>query len=171
MTLQHVRWWNSHIQPVIDEDTTRADRYWNWILISATSNIAGRFFSRKPKGCTIGLEHNRYFIPCALIQLIGKFPYFIDQKKKSVFVWYLSVAPKKALTSLEDVKLNADELPKRLGAISLDIAVIHSLNWRLKDRTALHATIEGGDQLLEWYTKQGMSVYPKIKNYILDSVG
>lgn len=81
------------------------------------------------------------------------------------------MAPKKALTSLEDVKLNADELPKRLGAISLDIAVIHSLNWRLKDRTALHATIEGGDQLLEWYTKQGMSVYPKIKNYILDSVG
>lgn len=93
MTLQHVRWWNSHIQPVIDEDTTRADRYWNWILISATSNIAGRFFSRKPKGCTIGLEHNGYFIPCALIQLIGKFPYFIDQNKKvflfGIFQWLL----------------------------------------------------------------------------------
>ncbi len=161
MTLPHVRWWNSHIQPVIDTDPSRADRYWNWILIAATSNIAGRFFSRKPKGYTIGIESNGFFIPCALIQLMGKFPYFIDQQKKSVFVWYLSVAPEKALISLEDIKLNAEELPKRLGAISLDIAVVHSFNWRLKGRTCLHATLEGGDKLLQWYIKQGMIPYPR----------
>lgn len=86
MTLQHVRWWNSHIQPVIDKDPSRADRFWNWILIAATSIISGRFLARKPRGYTIGIESKGFFIPCALIQLIGKFPYFIDQEKKSVFV-------------------------------------------------------------------------------------
>lgn len=161
MTLQHARWWNSNIQPVIDKESLRADRHWNWILITATSMISGRFLARKPKGYTIGIESNGFFVPCALIQLIGKFPYLIDGKKKSVFVWFLSVAPEQALVSLEDVKLKAEELPKRLGSISLDIAVVEAYNRRLKGRTCLHAVEEGGDKLLNWYSKQGMSIYPK----------
>lgn len=81
-SLDHVRWWHSKIQSIIDDDSTRADRYWNWILIAASSNISGRFLARKPIGFTIGIESDSQFIPCALMQLIGKFPYFIDRKKR-----------------------------------------------------------------------------------------
>jgi hypothetical protein len=161
MTLQHVRWWHSHIQPIVDADPSRADRYWNWILIAASSFLTGRFLARKPKGYTVGFESNGFFIPCALMQLIGKFPYLVDKQKKSVFIWYLAVAPTKALTSLDDINLKEDEVPKRLGSISLDIAVAHSFNRRLKGRTSLHADEEGGEKLMEWYKNRGMTAFPK----------
>jgi len=161
MTLHHVRWWHSHIQPVVDADSSRADRYWNWILISASSFITGRILSRRPKGFTVGFESDGFFIPCALMQLIGRFPYFIDKKKKSVFIWYLAVAPVKALSSLEGINLKADKLPKRLGAISLDIAVAHSFNRWQRGRTSLHAAKEGRDKLMQWYKERGMTAYPQ----------
>ena len=32
MTVPHVRWWHSHVQPIIDRDPDRVDRDWNWLL-------------------------------------------------------------------------------------------------------------------------------------------
>lgn len=160
MTLDHVMWWHSKIQPVIDDMPSRSDKYWNWILIAATSNLSGKFLARKPVGFTIGMEIGDLFVPCAMIQLIGKFPYFIDRLKKSVFVWYLAVAPDDALLSLEKVSLNRNQLPKRLGSISLDIATTYAMNHNRKGRTSLHAAKEGGAELLSWYSSQGMKILP-----------
>jgi len=28
----HVLWWQSHVQPIIDDDPERVDNGWNWIL-------------------------------------------------------------------------------------------------------------------------------------------
>lgn len=161
MTIDHAKWWHSHIQPKIDDNPERADQYWNWILISASSNIAGKFLSKGPAGYSVGFDLDGNFIPCGLIQLIGKFPYLIDRKKKSVFVWFLAVAPFESLTSLKDVNISADKIPKRIGSVLLDIAVIHSFNIRNKGRTSLHASIEGGEKLLRWYSSRGMEIYPK----------
>jgi hypothetical protein len=160
MTLKHVLWWHSNIQPIVDDDPSRADRYWNWILIAASSSLTGKLLARRPIGLTVGIETDGKFIPCALMQLIGKFPYFIDRYKKSVFVWYLAVAPTRALLSLEDVKLGAEQLPKRLGSISLDIVVTYSMNHKRRGRTSLHAAKEGGEELLSWYTSRGMLIFP-----------
>lgn len=161
MTIQHVKWWHSNVQPVIDERSDRADRHWNWILIAAASTVSGKFLARKPVGVTVGIEKGEHFIPVVLIQLIGKFPYFINHKKKSVFVWYLSVAPDDALLNLTEVSIDANRIPKRMGSIALDIAVTYSANHFRKGRTSLHASIEGGEKLLNWYASRGMNIYPE----------
>lgn len=163
MTLQHVRWWHSTIQPVIDNMPDRADRNWNWILIAASSTFFGRFLFRRPSGITIGINVDRHFVPIALMQIVGKFPYFIDRKKKSVFIWYLAVAPFQALSKINEVEIDVDRLPKRLGSIALDTAVVYSMNHLREGRTSLHAAEEGGDKLLQWYVSRGMEIYPEDK--------
>jgi hypothetical protein len=162
MSLQHVLWWHSHVQPVIDQDPSRADRDWNWLLYLPFSTVAGGVLARQPVGYTVGLcvEEQDRLIPCALIQLLGLFPALNAPGKKCAFVWFLSTAPEQALLSIADHALDEDHLPKRLGRITLDVAVTHSLNKHHWGRTALYADEDGGEILLEWYQRQGMSVLP-----------
>lgn len=162
MTLPHVLWWHSHVQPVIDRDPTRVDRDWNWLFYVPFASLAGGALARRPIGYTIGIPDpdNDRLIPCALIQLVGKYPALDDHRKKSAFVWFLSTAPEKALLSIEDPPLLEHRLPKRLGTISLDVAVTHSINRHRFGRTALHADEDGGKVLLGWYQRRGMSILP-----------
>lgn len=163
MTLPHVLWWHSHVQPVIDRDPTRADHGWNWLLYVPFSTVTGGVLARQPAGYTVGIlaEETDRFIPCALVQLLGRFPALDAPRSKSAFVWFLSTAPDEALLTIEDHPLAEDRIPKRLGTITLDVAVTHSLNKRRWGRTALYADKDGGEVLLEWYQRQGMSVLPE----------
>ena len=162
MTVSHVRWWHSHVQPIIDQDPDRADRDWNWLLYIPFSTVAGGVQGRQPVGFTVGLrvEERNQLIPCALVQLLGRFPALDAPKGKSVFVWFLSTAPDEALTSIEEYTITEDRVPKRLGSITLDVAVTHSINKHRLGRTALYADEDGGKTLLGWYRRQGMSVLP-----------
>ena len=162
MTLPHVLWWHSHVQPVIDQDPGRADRDWNWLLYVPFSTLAGGVLARQPVGYTVGIHATEtdHFIPCALIQLLGRFPALDAPKGKSAFVWFMSTAPDEALLTIEDRPFLEDRIPKRLGTITLDVAVTHSINKHRWGRTALYADEDGGDVLLEWYQRQGMSVLP-----------
>jgi len=162
MTAPHVLWWHSHVQPIIDRDPSRADNDWNWLLYVPFAEVAGRVLIRKPAGYTVGLtdpERDR-FVPCALVQLLGRVPALDDQHRESVFVWFLSTAPDEALSSIADHPIPADRIPRRLGSIALDVAVTHSLNERRLGRTALYADERGGDALLQWYHRRGMTVLP-----------
>jgi hypothetical protein len=162
MTVPHVLWWHSHVQPIIDRDPSRADNGWNWLLYVPFAEVAGRLLTRKPAGYTIGIsdrERDR-FIPCALVQLLGRVPALDDHLRESVFVWFLSTAPDEALTTIEDHPIPVDQVPRRLGSIALDVAVTHSLNKRRLGRTALYADERGGDALLAWYRRRGMTVLP-----------
>jgi len=162
MTLPHVLWWHSHVQPVIDQDSERADRDWNWLLYVPFSTLAGGVLARQPVGYTVGVRVTKkdHFIPCALIQLLGRFPALDSPKGKSVFVWFMSTAPDEALSTIARHPIAEDRIPKRLGAITLDVAVTHSLNKHRWGRSALYADKDGGDALLHWYQRQGMSVLP-----------
>jgi hypothetical protein len=145
MTAEHVLWWHSHVQPIIDRDPQRADNGWNWLLYAPFAEVAGRVLIRKPAGYTVGLidsERDR-FVPCALVQLLGRVPALDDHDRESAFVWFLSTAPDEALTSIEDHPSPQDRLPRRLGSIALDVAVTHSLNKRRLGRTALYADERG----------------------------
>lgn len=139
MTAPHVLWWHSHVQPIIDRDPTR-----------------------KPADYSIGITDSPRdrFIPCALVQLLGRVPALDEHDRESVFVWFLSTAPDEALTSIEDHPIPQDRIPRRLGSIALDVAVIHSLNHRRFGRTALYADERGGDSLLQWYRRRGMTILP-----------
>lgn len=162
MKLQHVLWWHSHVQPLIDRDPQRGDRNWNWLLYVPFATLAGGILVRQPVGYTVGIHSDDAdrFIPCALVQLLGRFPALDVPKRKSVFVWFLSTAPDEALLTIKDHPLDEDRLPKRMGTIALDVAVTHSLNKRRRGRTALYAEESGGSVLLKWYQKRGMTVLP-----------
>ncbi len=162
MTFAHVRWWHSHVQPIIDRDPSRADYGWNWLLYVPFAEVTGRVLTRRPLGYTIGLsdpERDR-FVPCALMQLLGRVPALDDHDRESVFVWFLSTAPDEALTTIEDHPIAVDRIPRRLGTIGLDVAVTQSLNERRFGRTALYADERGGEALLQWYRRRGMTVLP-----------
>ena len=162
MTASHVLWWHSHVQPIIDRDSSRADNGWNWLLYAPFARVAGRVLSRKPAGYTVGLfdSGRDLFIPCALVQLLGRVPALDDHDREGAFVWFLSTAPDEALTTIEGHPIPEDRIPRRLGSIALDVAVTHSLNERRLGRTALYADERGGDVLLQWYQRQGMTVLP-----------
>jgi hypothetical protein len=162
MKAAHVLWWHSHVQPIIDRDPDRADNGWNWLLYVPFAEITGRVLTRRPAGYTVGLcdaERDR-FVPCALLQLLGRVPALDDHDAESAFVWFLSTAPDEALTSIPNHPIPPDEVPQRLGTIALDVAVTHSLNHRRLGRTALYADERGGDLLLRWYERRGMTVLP-----------
>jgi zinc transporter 9 len=80
MTLAHVLWWHSHVQPIIDRDRTRADRGWNWLLYVSFTTLAGTLLARRPAGYTVGIVVRELssLVPCALVQLVGRFPALED---------------------------------------------------------------------------------------------
>ena len=162
MRIPHVLWWHAQVQPVIDKDPERADNGWNWLLYAPLAITAGAVLSRRPVGYTVGLcdAESERFIPCALVQLLGRIPALDNHNRESGFVWFLSTAPDEALTTIEDHPIAADRIPKRLGAIGLDVAVTHSLNHRRLGRVGLYADQDGGEPLLQWYRSRGMSVLP-----------
>ena len=162
MTMAHVRWWHSQVQPIIDRDPDRADNGWNWLLYVPFAEVTGRLLTRKPAGYTVGVfdEDGDRFVPCALVQLLGRVPALDDHDRESAFVWFLSTAPDEALTTIDDHPIPEDQIPRRLGSIALDVAVTHSLNERKLGRTALYADERGGERLLEWYVRRGMTILP-----------
>ncbi len=113
MESEHVFWWHSHVQPIIDADPTRADNDWNWLLNASVAAVAGRVLAREPVGYAVGLSDpdTDAFVPCALVQLLGRFPALDDHKRDGVFVWFLSTAPDEALTTIEEHPIPEDQNP------------------------------------------------------------
>lgn len=159
----HILWWQANVQPVIDRDASRADRGWNWFLYAPFTFAAGTAIAHEPAGYTVGIvspSDGRLFVPCGLMLLVGRMRALDENRNRSTFVWFLSTAPEAALRNLDEIDLTRDTVPKRLGQITLDVALTHSFNTGRRGRVALHAAEEGGDALLAWYERQGMRVLP-----------
>ena len=161
LTAHHVLWWHGHVQPVIDEDPARVDQGWNWLLYASFSAIAGTVLHRSPVGYCVGLVQGGRFVPCALAQLLGRYPALNDNDQRGSFTWFLTTAPRSAMLDIAAYGLTEDHLPKRLGTITLDVAVTHSINHGGRGRMSLHADPKGGEQLLQWYRDMGMLVLPE----------
>ena len=160
MTLSHVRWWNSQVQPIIDRDPSRADCGWNWLLYASFATLADKLLARHPAGYTVGLvdRESGHLIPCALVQVMGRFPGLDDHDRTGAFVWFLSTAPDEALLTVPGHPLSEERIPKRLGSIALDAATTHSLNRPTRGRLALYADADGGQPLVDWYCSRGLEV-------------
>ncbi len=156
----HVLWWHTHVQPVIDNDPDRVDHGWNWLLFAPLTGLFGIMLSRRPVGYTVGIaaRDTGHFIPCAMVLLLGRDRALDDHRKRSTFTWYLTTAPDAALLDIKNYRLDEKGLPKRLGTIALDVAVTHSLNHVARGRMSLHSDPRGGERLLGWYRKRGMTV-------------
>jgi hypothetical protein len=163
MAPSHVVWWHSRVQPFIDADPARVDNGWNWMLYAPFTRLFGLVLTRRPVGYTVGIADDAAgrFLPCALTLLLGRDWALDNHARRSAFTWFLATAPDAALLGIEDYGLTEARLPHRLGAITLDVAVTHSLNHRARGRVSLHAHPKGGEGLLAWYAKRGMAVLPK----------
>ena len=159
MRPEHAIWWQSHVQPVIDEMPERADRGWNWLVHVPFTTLAGKVLRQRPAGFTVGIvgeDPDAPFVPCIMVQLLGRFRLRSKSVRRSAYLWYLSSAPEAALLDIPDHPLTPETVPKRLGTIGLDVAVTHSFNRGRRGRVALYADEDGGPQLMEWYLKRGM---------------
>lgn len=165
MAPAHVLWWQSHVQPIIDEDPTRVDNDWNWVLLAPLTRLFGLGTAKRPVGYTVGIagHDTGHYIPCALVLLLGRDRALDNHRKRSAFTWYLTTAPDAALLNIKGYRLQEDQLPKRLGTIALDVSVTHSLNRVARGRVSLHSDPKGGERLLNWYENRGMEVLPEGK--------
>lgn len=156
--LGHARWWDAEVQPIIDKIPNRADCGWQWWpKIWALAQLT-RTVGQRPAGYAIGvpLRETNQFVPCALLQLAESYPALDVAGTQSVFVWYVSVAPTMAILP----HLGSANIPKRLGAIALDVSMCISQRHGYEGRIGLHASSGGGQQLADWYTEQGMLSLP-----------
>lgn len=143
--------WNRKIQPVIRESHYRLDRNWNWSKMYRYLPIGERIMGRGMAGYAVQVQ-NDYGdeVPAGLVLLSLGFPALDDNREKSVFLWYLTAAPTKAL---RDLGISAK--PKLLE-ILVDIALVVSKAQGYSGKIGLHAANEGGNpeaakQLLENY--------------------
>lgn len=120
--------------------------------------MAAGVLRQSAHGMVIGVEHRERVCLCAMILMVDRYPYLLDRKLSSVFVWYVTRAPDSAL--VEQLGVGPDRLPKKLMTIALDTAVTRSFNLSLRGRVGLHAASEGGDELVGKYLSMGMLQYP-----------
>jgi hypothetical protein len=91
-------------------------------------------------------------LPLAMIAMVENYRSF-ERKRKSTFVWFVST-----ISTLDNLVLPSGAVvPKALGAAALDVARVRSYLLALEGRVTLHASPEGGQRLLDFYDKQGMS--------------
>jgi len=89
-----------------------------------------------------------------MVLLVEAYPHLPDPIYESVFVWYATRCPDEVLR--QALHVTPDRIPKRLMAITIDLAITHSYNLMLEGRLGLHAAPEGGRELLKKYEQLGM---------------
>lgn len=95
------------------------------------------------------------FLPCVMVALVERYQALDDNRRSCVFLWYLSTAPAPLLS-----RFLGGPAPKLLGQAGLDIGRTRSFLLEYEGRVGLHADPGGGDPLLDWYERQGMTRLP-----------
>jgi hypothetical protein len=150
-----------HMQPVIDRDgpaQQRADVGWNWIIfaggyLDGTATLGRQRFL----ALTMGVADGHTCIPVGLLCVVLHAGHLADPKRRSVYVLYLSDAPRSALSSW----LSPDRIPRPIARALLDVALCESIARKWEGRLGLYAGDEGGTKLLDFYTKRHMHNLPK----------
>lgn len=159
-------WWDENVQRYIDElPFERADKGWIWPRILTTQALVAGLLLQQPVAYVLEVrKKGGHFRPAVMIMLVDDYPHLPKHELPSVFVWYLSPAPRDYF--LEKLRFAASEAPdsKVLMRAGMDVALTESYNRRLQGRVGLHAAPRGGDKLLEWYQspppKGGMKRLP-----------
>ncbi|WP_169545392.1 hypothetical protein [Sneathiella aquimaris] len=149
----YIDWWHQNIQPSISTQTERADHDWNWkrlyFMRRAYPQKDPQYFAL----CTQGINGTVVLSLC-LCLCDERFP--VGDQEKALFVWYLSGAPKEALTPFIEEK----QLPGLIGRGSLDTTLVKSLKKGHNGCVWLHADGRGGKKLINTYISWGMKQIP-----------
>ena len=150
-----IDWWEENIQPNIRKDTNRPDYDWNW----RKQYDYFRILSLRKQPCFFALctKGKEGTVVLALCHCLTKEQYPPDTSLRSLFVWYLTSAPKPILCN----HIEQSQIPGLIGRGSLDAALVESVAQGHSGRVWLHVAPEGGENLVNVYIKWGMHLIPK----------
>lgn len=159
-------WWDEHVQRYIDDlPFERADQGWIWPRIFANVTLLADLILQQPLGYVVEAfdDATAMFRPAVMLMLVGAYPYLLQHELGSVFVWYLSPAPRGYF--IGKLRWGNSKIPdsKELMRVGMDVAITDSYNRRLNGRLGLHAAPKGGDRLLNFYRSEddgGMTQLP-----------
>ena len=155
-TSDDVNYWDEHVQPEVARMRGRADRYWNWPFLLWWVNRVGRSLWQQPLVLTLSADlGGSRGVPVGFVAVMQKYPFPRRKRDDSVFVWFMTAAPKELLPQL--LNCPEDRVPIGVMRFCLDAAVVLSYDRRLDGRTWLHASKKGGDVLMQWYARQAMT--------------
>jgi hypothetical protein len=162
MTLAHAQWWQSYVQPWIDQSSSpRADQGWRWPRIFATCSLLAGALRQHPAGLVAGIIRGGELMPVCMALIVESYPYLPDSSKNAVFLWYATRCPDDVVQRA--LRIPSGSLPKRLMEITVDLAVTQSFNRYTDGRIGLHAAAEGGEGLCQKYASFGLLRLPRTK--------
>jgi hypothetical protein len=159
---EHLNFWDSTVQPEVDKDLRRADRGWQWPKLVKRNATLVSAIGQKPLALAFGIERtqNDEFIPVALLLVVTNYPALHVTNKKSVFIWYMSSAPRKITESI----VGSNNVPSMVCEFCIDTVITVSINRRLDGLIGLHAAPLGGAWLCQRYLKTGLlNLDPNVK--------
>ncbi|XLZ72110.1 hypothetical protein ABT364_09150 [Massilia sp. SR12] len=167
MTVAHVAFWHTHIQPMIDAgysiagpgvDPTsiRADVGWNWYnnfgliaLQNALAHIPGSS-AGNGYGATILLRNDAGpDVPIGMLTVVPKFRSLVAAELTArTFAWFLADAPAEFYAEL------GTEPVLGVAKALLDTAMQYGLELGMDGSLLLHADPAGGQRLREFYSQK-----------------
>ncbi len=152
MMLEHVAFWEEHIQPAIKACPGRADGHWHWTTLRFLMPLLQHLQRRRCRALVALLPSDTGFaVPSAMLLMIERYPSVgPDASTKSVFVWYVTVAP---TDRLEAVGVGDAPWKRWLGQACIDAAIVTSQSLGENGCLWLHADPLGGDKLLRFYER------------------
>jgi len=148
-----IKWWHKNIQPEI-ANLDQPDSDWNWKKLYSRRLV---FPGKEPKFYALCMKDDEQDIVLSLCYCLCIEQYPVDLEKESLFVWYISRAPKQAIEKFVELQ----KIPGLTGRGSLDAALVKSLAKGHNGRVWLHADRKGGIDLLNTYISWGMTKIPE----------
>lgn len=159
LTRNRARLWHQYIQPHIASDQSRLDRKWHWPRMMPWLALIELLNRREVIAYAVVLPGSQNAVPVGLALMSVGFPMLDQPSDSSVFLWYLTTAPAKALAGL-----GVAHKPPLLEVL-LDIAMVESEAKGYGGRIGLHAANDGNSPasvaLYEAYkTRCGLTALP-----------
>ncbi|MCG8494197.1 MAG: hypothetical protein MI743_21480 [Sneathiellales bacterium] len=148
-----IKWWQRYVQPEIAK-LDQPDKNWNWKKLYSRRLL---FPAKEPRFFALCMKGDEQEIVLSLCYCLCVEQFPVDLEKESLFVWYISRAPKQAIGKFTELQ----KIPGLLGQGSLDATLVKSLAKGHNGRVWLHADGKGGKDLLNTYISWGMTKIPK----------
>ena len=143
---RHLLWWDTHVQPQINRLPHRADQGWRWKRHLTTARLAGFRHHVRDFALTTRHPSRNTEIVLGFVIVATQYPFLPNPKISSAFLWFCSTIPSSVLT-----QHLPPPLPKRLGLITVDMAVTLAFRNLWSGRMGTHAHPQGGRPLQQFY--------------------
>ncbi|MBV1877685.1 MAG: hypothetical protein KUG79_08590 [Pseudomonadales bacterium] len=98
-------------------------------------------------------DNDGRWIPCGMVLMAKNYNYLNQLNESAIFLWYLSTAPEEFFTA---AGLNTDQMPKSIGRLIVDSAIVTSHKAGKHGKIGLHA--DPADPSLDSYYEKAVGL-------------